>query len=248
MKVRPEHKNDLDRLRAEYARRELRLKGSDIYSPFNQAYLFMKQMRQRVTLALLKRYGFSQLDGCRILEVGCGHGRVLLEFLSYGADPAGLCGIDVIFGALKTARRRSPHFLFLCANGGKLPFQDGAFDLVLQYTAFSSVLDQDIRSGMADEMLRVLHRPKGLILWYDFWFNPANNQTVGIRRSEVCRLFPGCDCEFHRITLAPPIARRLVPISWMAASMLEKLRFLNSHYLVAIRSRDRIGSARGINA
>ena len=242
MKLRPEHKSDLDRLRAEYARRKLRLQGSDIYSPFNQAYLFMKQTRQRVTLPLLKRYGFSQLDGYRILEVGCGHGRVLLEFLSYGADPERLCGIDVIFDALQTARRRSPHLPFLCANGGELPFQDRAFDLVLQYTAFSSVLDQDIRRGMADEMLRVLHGPKGLILWYDFWFNPANNQTAGIRRAEVCRLFPGCNCEFHRITLAPPIARRLVPISWVGASLLEKLHFLNSHYLVAIRPRNRGGS------
>ena len=245
MKACPEHRDDLDRLRAEYARREARLKGSDIYSPFNQAQLFMKQTRQRVALSLLMRYGFSHLDGCKILEVGCGHGGVLLECLSYGADPSRLCGIDIRFSALEGARRHLPHLQLTCSDGRDLPFRDGTFGLVLQYTAFSSVLDSGIKIRMASEMLRVLQKPDGLILWYDFWLNPTNSQTAGIRRAEICRLFPGCGFEFHRITLAPPIARRLVPISWMAASLLEKLRFLNSHYLVAIRPRNRGGSAWG---
>jgi hypothetical protein len=37
------------------------------------------------------------------------------------------------------------------------------------------------------------------------------------------------------VTLAPPIARRLVPLSWMAAMALEKLSMLNTHYLGIIR-------------
>ena len=76
--------HDLDRLRAEYADRERRLAGSDIYSPFNTAHLFMTQQRQRVTLKTLRRFGFYPLDQRRILEVGCGRGGVLLEYLSYG--------------------------------------------------------------------------------------------------------------------------------------------------------------------
>jgi hypothetical protein len=83
-------------------------------------------------------------------------------------------------------------------------------------------------------MLRVL-RPSGLILWYDFWLNPVNPQTRGIRPAEIKRLFPNCRYEFHRITLAPPIARRLVPISWGLCLFLEGLKIFNSHYLVAIR-------------
>jgi hypothetical protein len=74
-----------------------------------------------------------------------------------------------------------------------------------------------------------------MILWYDFWLNPTNPQTEGIRPSEIRTLFPGCDFEFRRITLAPPLARRLVPVSWVVAFLLEKLRVFNSHYLVAIR-------------
>jgi hypothetical protein len=83
-------------------------------------------------------------------------------------------------------------------------------------------------------MLRVL-KSNGLILWYDCWLNPANPHVKGIRPAEVRALFPGCHFSFHRITLAPPITRRLVPLSWLACYILERLRILNTHHLVAIR-------------
>jgi hypothetical protein len=83
-------------------------------------------------------------------------------------------------------------------------------------------------------MMRVVKR-NGLILSYDFWLNPSNPQTRGLRPDEIRRLFPGCRFEFHRITLAPPIARRLVPASWLLCAFLEKLKIFNTHYLVAIR-------------
>ncbi len=84
------------------------------------------------------------------------------------------------------------------------------------------------------EMQRVV-KPAGLILSYDFWLNPTNSQTHGIRPAEIRALFPGCKIKFHRITLAPPIARRLVPISWQLCAFLEKLKLFNSHYLSVIQ-------------
>ncbi len=83
--------------------------------------------------------------------------------------------------------------------------------------------------------MEILRKPGGMILWYDYWLNPTNPQTRGVRPAEIRRLFPGCRLEFHRITLAPPLARLLVPLSWTLAHILEKLRIFNSHYLVAIR-------------
>jgi hypothetical protein len=90
-------------------------------------------------------------------------------------------------------------------------------------------------------------RPDGLP-WlegrsYDFRLNPTNPQTRGIsyfsiRPAEIKRLFPNCHYEFHRITLAPPIARRVVPISWMLALFLESLKIFNSHYLAVIKMKD----------
>jgi hypothetical protein len=78
-------------------------------------------------------------------------------------------------------------------------------------------------------------RPTGLIIWYDFWLNPANPQTRGIRPAEIRRLFPKCLLRFHKITLAPPITRRLAPFAWGLCLFLESLKIFNTHYLVEIK-------------
>ena len=111
-------------------------------------------------------------------------------------------------------------------------------------TAISSILDSEIRRNICADMLRVLRspdpasgKPGGLILWYDFWLNPTNPQTRGVRFlltiyhlpfTIYCSLFPNCHYEFHRITLAPPLARRVVPVSWILAYGLERLKIFNS--------------------
>jgi hypothetical protein len=83
-------------------------------------------------------------------------------------------------------------------------------------------------------MLRVV-KPNGLILSYDFWWNPTNRQTRGLRPRELREAFPGCRCTFERITLAPPVARRLAPFAWGLCLLLESLKLFNTHYLAAIR-------------
>jgi ubiquinone/menaquinone biosynthesis C-methylase UbiE len=196
--------------------------------------LFSAQSRQRNTLALLRECGITRLDGYEILEIGCGSGGVLMEYLGYGAEARRLYGVDLLANRLEEARRRLPGSGLYCADGQRLPFASGRFDLALQYTAFSSVLDEVIRRKMAEEMLRVV-KPGGLVVWYDFWLNPTNRQTRGIRPGEVRGLFPGCNYNFHKITLAPPLARRIAPVSWGLAQVLEGMKIFNSHYLAAIR-------------
>jgi len=234
--LKPVNTEDLERLRAEYEKREHRRAGSCIYSLLDPANLFIIQQRQRTLLKLLHRHGFNPLGNRRILDLGCGRGETLLEFLGYGVKPERLHGADLLFQRLKEAHTLLPHLSLTCADGQHLPYASEVFDLVLQYTVFSSILDEKIKVNLAREILRVL-KPGGLILWYDFWLNPINQQTRGMRPVEIRHLFPACTFEFHRITLAPPLTRRLAPISWLACALLEKLKVLNTHYLVAIRKQ-----------
>ena len=229
--------DDIARLRAEYAERERRLSGSDLYSFTNPAYLYAIQHRQRDVLRLLKKNGLDRLHEHEILEVGCGGGGVLRELVYLGADPRRLHGVDLLENRLHVAAKHLPSPRVICADGQPLPYPENSFHLVMQFTAFSSLLDEKVKLRVAQEMLRVLKKPDGIILWYDFWLNPTNKETRGIRPAEVRRLFPNCAFDFHRITLAPPIARRLVPRSWLLSEVLEKLRFLNTHFLIAIRPR-----------
>lgn len=223
---------EAERLKAAYGRR----REGDRYSPFNPGQLFLLQQRERQVLNLLRSLGLSRLDGQKILEVGCGDGIWLGEFIKWGAEPQNLTGIDLLTGILARARRNlSAHVGLVQANGASLPFDAAAFDLVLQSTVFTSFLDPLMKQAVAREMLRVV-KPGGIILWYDYHIdNPANPDVRGVKKAEIQRLFPGCNISLRRLTLAPPIARRLAPHSFLLCYLLEKLRFLNSHYLGVIR-------------
>ena len=226
--------NDISRLQTEYADRARRLSGSDIYSVFNPTQLFFVHSRQRAVLAALDKFGFSNLSNKRILEMGCGDGGVLTEFVFFGAPPDNLFGIDLIFEKITHARSLLPGTHFANADGSNLPFPAKSFDLVVQYTAISSILDPDLRRAICADLIRVT-RTGGLILSYDFWLNPTNPQTRGLRPLEIRDAFTGCSIDYNRITLAPPLARKLVPLSWGLAYFFEKLRFFNTHYLAVIR-------------
>jgi ubiquinone/menaquinone biosynthesis C-methylase UbiE len=231
----PEHP-DLVRLRNEYADRVIQFAGSNIYSFFNPAYLFMIQQRQRSLLRSLSNSGINKLSDKKILEVGCGNGRALVEYLLLGAQAKNTFGIDLLVDRVRQAQQILPGSGIGCADGQNLPFPNQYFDLILQYTAFSSILNEQIRALMATEMLRTM-RNDGIIVWYDFWINPTNPHTKGIRPAEIRSLFPNCSYEFHKITLAPPISRQVAQFSWILVQLMESIKIFNSHYLVLIKKK-----------
>jgi ubiquinone/menaquinone biosynthesis C-methylase UbiE len=231
--------NDLERLKGEYAERQRRFAGRDLYSWSNPAYRFMKERLQKDVLKVLPRHHQAHLESLHMLEVGCGNGNVLMDFHRLGVSSENLFGVDLLPMRLQDAHESNPLFPLTCADGQRLPYPAGAFDIVMQFTAFSSVLDLEIKNNMAFEMRRVL-KPEGVILWYDFWLNPLNRHTRGIRPAEIRQLFPDCTLDLHKVTLAPPLTRRLVPFLSGFALFLERLRFLNTHYLVTISPKREI--------
>ena len=63
------------------------------------------------------------------------------------------------------------------------------------------------------------------------------HKPLGVLESISQAGFRNCELDSRRITLAPPIARRVVAVSWTPALRWENLRLFNSHYLVGIRTR-----------
>ena len=221
------------RIRAAYAKRQ----GDDArYSWFSPGHLFIVQERERRLLALLHRYGFAPLSSKRILEIGCGTGYWLREFIKWGSRPENVTGIDLLPDRIAEARSLCPDGIKLhCGNAASLEFDDSMFDLVLQSTAFTSILDPTTKQQIASEMIRVL-KVKGLILWYDYYMNnPWNPDVQGIKKKEINALFPSCNIDLRRITLAPPLARRIAPHSWLLAYLLERIPLLRTHYIGVIR-------------
>lgn len=227
---------EAQRILDEYGRREREI-GRDFYSTTRPANLFLRQGQQRALLDALARSGSLPLGERRILEVGCGLGRWLALFEEFGAARGNLAGIDLDQTRVEETRARYPGADLRAGDASRLPWPDHSFDIVFQSLVFTSILDADMRARVAAEMLRVV-KPGGAILWYDFRYdNPANPNVRGVPAPEIAALFPDCTIDLARVSLAPPLVRRIVPASWLVASALERLRVLNTHYFGVIRRR-----------
>lgn len=223
------------RIREAYARRQS-VSRAGLYSCFNLGNLFMLQERERRVLSILAQAGWSSLHGARILDVGCGDGMWIRDLIRWGADPGSITGVDLLESRVAEARALSPMNVTLhCRNASALECPDESFDLIIQSTVFTSILNEYVRRQLAQEMLRVL-KPTGLILWYDFHVNnPCNPDVRGVARREIHGLFKGCKIKLRRITLAPPITRVLTPLSWWACQFFSLIPILCTHYLGTIR-------------
>ena len=234
MRMPPIEKEE-DRLR-EVVRGRIQHLPKDLYSMSNLGQLFMLQERERRVLNLLRKNNSEVISAGRILEVGCGTGLWIRDLIRWGADPGHITGIELLQERALEAQRLSPAGVSVhCGNAATLVFPDHAFDLVIQSTVFTSILNREVRQELAREMLRVL-KPEGFILWYDFHMNnPWNADVRGVTSHEIRTLFPRCQVQLSRITLAPPLVRILAPVSWMACHLLSLVPFLCTHYLGIIR-------------
>src|SRR5205823_251132 len=111
------------------------------------------------------------LSGRRVLDAGCGDGKVLLDLVRYGADPSSLSGVDLLDDRIGKALRTLPDADIRLGDAQSLPFPDASFDIVLAFTLLSSITEDHARSRVAREIRRVTDA-KGLIAVYDFWLNP----------------------------------------------------------------------------
>lgn len=225
--------DERERVLAAYAARDQRAQGAPRHFTFEDpAHVTRVHERYAATLRLLARHGLHPLGGLRILDVGCGDGTLLRQFVQWGASPADLAGLDLRDDVVRRAAELGHGMDLRVGSAAALPWPDGSFDLVCQQTVFTSILDGDVRRKVAAEMARVL-KPGGAVLWYDFVFdNPRNPDVRAVPAREVRALFPGFAADLVRITLAPPIARRL-PVATLPLlyPILAALPFLRTHRL-----------------
>lgn len=225
--------SDADEVRQAFARQSVR--WQDVrYRSWMPGNLFVHQEGERAWIELLRRNGFLPLDERRVLDVGCGSGRLLVRMSFLGARPENLAGVDLLEHEVEKARTLAPHYDFRVGDATNLPFDDQSFDVVTAFTTFSSMRTEEARQAAAAELRRVL-RPGGAVLWYDFWTNPRNPEVQALGMKDIRRLFPGAEIDAKRVTLAPPIARRLAGVSWLACAFLDAFPFLRTHWLALIR-------------
>jgi SAM-dependent methyltransferase len=135
------------------------------------------------------------------------------------------------------ASERVPGARVRQADARALPFDDTRFAIVVLFTVLSSLeSDRDVRHALA-EARRVL-RPGGVLLVYEPRLrNPFNARVRRITDEDldVAGIRPRTE---RRLTLLPPLARRLGTRTEALYPRLARLALLRTHRLVAYRSAD----------
>jgi ubiquinone/menaquinone biosynthesis C-methylase UbiE len=134
-------------------------------------------------LALLLQEGLKQ-PPTRIIDVGCGTGRLLRAVSAYWPG-AQLFGVDPAGQMLAQARRLNPGARFELAAAESLPFADQTADIVLSSISLHHWLDP--QRGF-QEVARVL-RPGGLFCLADHTLLPAKPLGEKIKSAKQIQAF-----------------------------------------------------------
>jgi len=179
--------NEVDKIRQRYEFRDQSEVIKSRWTPFRPAEIRFRNYQQTAIANAFRSVGWDSFEGKKILDVGCGSGRILRQFVDYGALPENLYGTDVSESRIASARALSPNIGFSLSRGDALDFADGSFDVVTQFVVFSSIYTESLRNHLAREMTRVL-KPGGYIFWWD------TLQTVheeNIELLDIPSCFPG---------------------------------------------------------
>ncbi len=221
-------------LRAVAERYGRRASGA-LYSVLRPEVIRSTQEVQRGILALLAAQGGvtgADLPALRLVDVGCGYGGHLLDFLRFGFAPHNLTGLELLAERAAAARAKLPESLRIHrGDAATAPIAPASQDIVFQSVVFSSLLDDDYQQRLATAMWSWL-RPGGAVLWYDFVYaNPRNPDVRAMPVRRIRELFPAARLRVRRVTLAPPISRAVCRISPRAYAVFNALPWLRSHVL-----------------
>lgn len=171
--------------------------------------LLMVEERERYLAHILRKRGLTSLETTRVFEAGCAGGYNLRMFVQLGARPENVVGMDLDGASVDYCRARASDIEVHHGSADDIPEATASFDISLAFTLFSSVPEDSIAQGIADELIRIT-KPGGLILVYDMRRKSPKNKSVHpISRDDIERWFAGQRLFSRSITLAPPAARIL---------------------------------------
>jgi SAM-dependent methyltransferase len=155
---------------------------------------------------LLQAVGFEQWAGHDVLEIGCGAGLDLVRFAQGGAR---VTGVDIAFKSLELARDycgvAGVAATLLEADGARLPFADGSFNLIYCHGVLPFAADP---AGIVAQAHRVL-RPGGSAI-----FMVYNRRSWMHLAARVARLDPGhSDAPGFRLYDRDEFAELLAPFA-----------------------------------
>jgi SAM-dependent methyltransferase len=224
---------DAQTMTARYAKRQ---QLANTYSAHRWDVQQLLQERDATLRSQLVTEGWRDLSQRRAVEVGCGAGGNLQSLVNMGFAPQHLHGIDLLPERIAAAQKVLPAAVTLhVGDASVLDLPPQSVDLCLQYTVFSSLLQDASRQQLAQSLWRWL-KPGGAVVSYDFCVpSPGNRDVRAFTVAQCAALFPqGQLRHVRRVTLAPPLARVLARIHPSLHRAAHAVPLLRTHRMVWI--------------
>jgi SAM-dependent methyltransferase len=157
--------------------------------------------RRRITFDWIQRV-LGQHDDPRVLDIGCGTGLNLEELRGRGVRRA--VGMDIAAAALTHCRARGLRVL-VRGDGGRLPFLDGSFDVVVALDLIEHIAEDE---SALREIARVLAPGGHVVIFtpaYRFLWSLQDEVSHHFRRytsSELHRKLRLAGFEVRKLTYA----------------------------------------------
>lgn len=197
--------DEIERVKETYKQRALT--GQDDRYPKFSEFQHHSRCEREYWLDYFLTKHFSDFQNVRFLEVGAGAGGNLSSFFRLGIRRENVFANELISERAQKLLTWLPQSNVDIGDARELKWT--GFDVIYQSMVFTSILDNGVRRDLAKVLWKAL-KPGGIFLWYDMLFNnPSNPDMRAIKVKEVRELFPEGEMVNRRITLAPPLGRRV---------------------------------------
>lgn len=148
----------------------------DNWGPLIPEIQFGEGQFRDLLIEALREHGIETADmaGLSVVELGCGWGRNLHQFVEMGIPARNIAGIDLIEHFIAFGRSQNPAFNLAAGDATRTPLGDSAFDIVLLHTVLSAITERDLHANLLREARRLV-RPAGLVIVFDI----ADSYPVG---------------------------------------------------------------------
>ena len=114
-------------------------------------------------------------SSARVLDYGCGYGRILAELARAGYQ--NVVGVDFSAAMLARCQREFPRMSLIRNDGDTLPFESETLEAVLLFATLTCIPQNEAQLSLIAEVERIL-RPGGLLYISDLLLNedPRNRE------------------------------------------------------------------------
>lgn len=113
----------------------------------------------------------------RILDFGCGYGRI--SKVLWESGNRNIIGIDLSTKMIERGKREFPELHLETTTKKTLPYLDNSFDAIVACAVFTCITSQEVRLQQMKELYRVL-KPEGLLHMVEFCSEPRKSFTANI--------------------------------------------------------------------